>query len=232
MITIRRSAERGHAQHGWLDSYHTFSFANYYDPAHMNFSSLRVINDDRIAPGAGFSTHSHSDMEIITYMLSGALEHKDSLGNGSTIRRGEVQRMSAGTGVSHSEYNASAQEPAHLLQIWIMPAENGLTPSYEQQHFDEQQLRGKFRLVVSPDGAADSLEIHQDVRLYAGLLDNAEAIKHTLSNNRCAYMQVANGSLELNGTVLNSGDGAEIENEKEIQLAKGKGAEVLLFDLP
>ena len=232
MITIRRSAERGHAQHGWLDSYHTFSFANYYDPAHMNFSCLRVINDDRIAPGAGFSTHSHSDMEIITYMLSGALEHKDSLGNGSTIRRGEVQRMSAGTGVSHSEYNASTQEPAHLLQIWIMPAEKGLTPSYEQQRFDEQQLRGKLCLVVSPNGAEDSLEIHQDVRLYAGLLDNAEAIKHTLSNNRRAYMQVANGSLELNGTVLNRGDGASIENEKEIQLTKGEGAELLLFDLP
>ena len=232
MITIRRSAERGHAQHGWLDSYHTFSFANYYDPAHMNFSYLRVINDDRIAPGAGFSTHSHSDMEIITYMLSGALEHKDSLGNGSTIRRGEVQRMSAGTGVSHSEYNASTQEPAHLLQIWIMPAEKGLAPSYEQQRFDEQKLRGKLHLVVSPDGAADSLAIHQDVRLYAGLLDDNENITHALLNNRRAYLQVANGTLEFNGALLHAGDGVAIENEKEIELKKGKGAEILLFDLP
>lgn len=232
MITIRKSNERGHANHGWLDTYHSFSFANYYDPQHMNFSCLRVINDDRIAPGAGFATHQHRDMEIITYMLEGELAHKDSMGNGSIICPGEVQRMSAGTGVSHSEYNPSQINPAHLLQIWIIPERGGLPPSYEQRRFDPREMRGQLRLIVSPNGEADSIKLHQDVRLHAGQFDGNEAAGHQFQKGRRGYVQVAQGSLAVNGTPLHTGDGAQLVDEKEVHLSDGNNAEVLLFDLP
>lgn len=232
MITIRKSNERGHANHGWLDTYHSFSFANYYDPQHMNFSCLRVINDDRIAPGAGFATHQHRDMEIITYMLEGELAHKDSMGNGSIIRPGEVQRMSAGAGVSHSEYNPSQINHAHLLQIWIIPERGGLPASYEQRRFDPQEMRGQLRLIVSPDGEADSIKLHQDVRLYGGQFYGDEAASHQFQKGRRGYVQVAQGSLAVNGTTLHTGDGAQLIDEEEVRLSDGNNAEILLFDLP
>ena len=231
MITIRKSHTRGHANHGWLDSWHTFSFADYYDPKYMGFSSLRVINDDRIAAGAGFPTHPHRDMEIITYLMEGALEHKDSMGTGSVIRPGDVQYMSAGTGVTHSEFNASDSEPIHLLQIWIKPNRTGLTPNYEQKTFSAAEKQGQLRLVVSPDGRDGSITIHQDAYLYAGLLSQGDKVSHDFAPGRSAYLHVARGEMELNGQHLTAGDSAAITSESSIQLSTDKAAEILLFDL-
>ena len=231
MITIRKSEERGHFDFGWLDTYHTFSFDQYYDPAHMHFRSLRVINEDRVATGRGFPTHSHRDMEIITYILSGALEHRDSMGNGSVIRPGDVQRMSAGTGVAHSEFNPSQTEPVHLLQIWIMPRARNLPPSYEQKYFSEEGRRGRLRLVASEDGRDGSVTIQQDASVYAGILAPDSAIEHTPSDNRYAWIQVARGTLNVNGHDLRQGDGAAISNESSLKLVSADEAELLLFDL-
>lgn len=231
MITIRKSEERGHFDFGWLNTYHTFSFDQYYDPLHMHFRALRVINEDRVAPGRGFPTHSHRDMEIITYILSGALEHRDSMGNGSIIRPGDVQRMSAGTGVSHSEYNPSETEPVHLLQIWIHPNARNLTPSYEQKSFSEAERRGQLRLVASDNGREGSVTIHQDARLYASILDAGETVSHSFDVNRYGWVQVARGTINLNGVELKQGDGAAISKESEIRIAARDKVEVLLFDL-
>ena len=231
MIQVRKSTERGHANHGWLDSWHTFSFSSYYDPEYMGFSSLRVINDDRIAAGAGFPTHPHRDMEIVTYLLEGALEHKDSMGNGSVIRAGEVQRLTAGTGITHSEYNASDSDPIRLLQIWIQPDQTGLTPGYEQKMFSAAEKQGRLRLVASADGRDGSVTIHQDANLHAGLLGTADKIRYTLAPGRRAYLQVARGEIQVNGLGLSEGDGAAITGEEEINLSTGTSAEVLLFDL-
>ncbi len=231
MIEIRQSAERGHANHGWLDSYHTFSFADYHDPAHMGFGHLRVINEDRVNPGTGFPTHGHRDMEIITYIVDGALEHKDSMGNGSVIRPGDVQRMSAGTGVRHSEFNPSASEIVHFLQIWIIPDTNGLVPGYEQRHFEREDLDGRLRLVASSNGREGSVAVHQDMSLYAARLNRGQLVKQALANGRRAYVQVARGSVQLNGLQLMAGDGAGVSGEKELRLEAGDGAEVLVFDL-
>jgi redox-sensitive bicupin YhaK (pirin superfamily) len=230
MITPRPAQERGHANHGWLDSYHTFSFANYYDPAHMGVSHLRVINDDTVAPGAGFGTHGHRDMEIISYVLFGALQHKDSMGNGSIIRPGEVQRMSAGSGVTHSEFNASNEEEVNFLQIWIQPNVNGIQPGYEQKDFSTELL-GQLRLVASPDGREGSLLINQDTFMYAARLDNSETLKHPLASGRTAYVHVARGKLLLNGIPMQGGDGASIKDEPTISLNGNPEAEILLFDL-
>ena len=232
MIQVRKSEDRGHANHGWLDSYHTFSFADYHDPAHMQFSVLRVINEDRVAPGGGFPTHGHRDMEIVSYVLDGALEHKDSMGNGSVIRPGDVQRMSAGTGVRHSEFNASATEPVHFLQIWILPKANGIAPGYEQKHFAPADLAGRLCLIVSPDGREGAVTMHQDALLYATKLDGAMRVSHALAAGRRAYVHVARGGVVLNGTPLAAGDGARLEHEPVIELAADGSAEVLLFDLP
>ena len=231
MITLRHAQERGHANYGWLDSYHSFSFANYYDPRYLGVSRLRVINDDTVAPGAGFGTHGHTDMEIISYVLSGALQHKDSMGNGSIIRPGDVQRMSAGSGVRHSEFNASNEEAVNFLQIWIVPNVSGIKPSYEQKNFTSD-LSGQLRLVASPDGLNGSLLIHQDAFVYAGRLQNGDRLKHHLNLGRTAYLHVAKGQLELNGLSLQSGDGATIRNEKILSLCGKDNPEVLLFDLP
>ncbi len=233
MIQVRRSEERGHAYHGWLDTYHSFSFADYYDPASMGFGPLRVINEDRVAPAAGFPTHPHRDMEIITYVLEGALEHKDSLGSGSVIRAGEVQRMSAGTGVRHSEYNPSPTEPVHFLQIWIEPDRLRVLPSYEQRAFSAESLTNTLRLIASPDGREGSVTIHQDARLYAVRLDGAGPVIHRPGPGRKTYLHVARGAaVLLNGEPLSAGDGAAIEAEAEVQLSTPSNAEVLLFDLP
>lgn len=232
MITVRPANERGFANHGWLKSRHTFSFADYVDPDFVGFSKLRVINDDRVAAGAGFPTHPHRNMEIVSYVLDGALEHKDSMGNGSVIRPGDVQRMTAGTGVTHSEYNASDKEPVRFLQIWIFPNKNGLTPGYEQKHFDEQQRRGRLKLVGSPDGREGSILIHQDVRLYAGLLDRGESDKISQAPNRKFYVHVARGSVEIDGTRLNEGDGAFVERQPELSVEGINRGEILVFDLP
>jgi len=232
MLNIRKSTDRGHANHGWLDSHHTFSFADYYDPAYMGVSALRVINEDRVQPGAGFPTHGHRDMEIVSYVLAGALEHKDSMGNGSVIRPGDVQRMSAGTGVRHSEFNASATEPVHFLQIWILPDRNGHAPGYEQKHFAPAELDGKLRLIASPDGRDGSVTLHQDAQLYAARLDGDQGVTQPLAPGRCAYVHLARGALTLNGTPLQAGDGARIEQETQLRFEQGRGAEVLLFDLP
>ncbi len=231
MIIIRKAHERGHADHGWLDTWHTFSFADYHDPEQMGYSSLRVINDDRVAPGVGFPTHPHRDMEIVTYVLSGALEHRDSMGNGTVIRPGEVQRMSAGTGISHSEFNASPSEAVHLLQIWIMPEKRGITPSYEQKFFDAAEKLGKLRLVASPDGSEGSVTLHQDARLYAGLIDPDHPAEHDLPPGRRTYLHVAHGAASLNGLEMSAGDGARIEGETGLHLKSGSSAEILLFDL-
>jgi redox-sensitive bicupin YhaK (pirin superfamily) len=232
MIAVRRSQERGHANHGWLDSYHTFSFADYHDPAHVQFSVLRVINEDRVLPGAGFPTHGHRDMEIVSYVLEGGLEHQDSLGTGSVIRPGDVQRMSAGSGVRHSEFNASKVEPVHFLQIWILPKTNGIAPGYEQQHFAPAELSGQLRIVASPDGRDGSVTIHQDAFLYATKLDGVVSVTHRLAQGRRAYVHVARGNVALNGTALAAGDGARIEQEPSLTLSHGQAAEVLVFDLP
>jgi redox-sensitive bicupin YhaK (pirin superfamily) len=231
MIQIRKSDQRGHANHGWLDSRFTFSFAEYYDPDFVEFRTLRVMNDDHIAGGGGFPTHPHRDMEIVTYVLDGALAHKDSMGNGSTIRPGDVQYMSAGTGVAHSEFNASDTDPVHMYQIWMFPDKNGHQPTYDQKHFDASEKRGKLRLVVSPDGREGSVKIRQDNQLYATVLAPGQAVKHALKPERHAYVQVARGSVTLNGAKLEAGDGAAISAEKSLELVGVKDAEVLLFDL-
>jgi len=229
MITIRKSEDRGHFDHGWLDTYHTFSFADYYDPDFMGFRALRVINDDRIAPGHGFGTHGHRDMEIITYVLDGSLEHRDSMGTGSIIHPGEVQRMSAGTGVMHSEKNASLEEPLRLLQIWILPERRGITPGYEQKEFSTDERKGTLRLVASHDSAEGAIKIHQDVRLYASFL-NGGPVTHEFAAGRHGWLQVAKGNVEINGKALKEGDGAAISDERTVTIS-GSGAEILLFDL-
>jgi len=230
MILLRKAEDRGHANHGWLDSWHSFSFADYHDPAHMGFGTLRVINEDRVAPGEGFPTHGHRDMEIISYVLEGALEHRDSMGNGSVIRPGEVQRMSAGTGITHSEYNASRSEPAHFLQIWILPKFRGIRPGYEQKTFPAEEKRGTLRLVASPDGREGSVTIHQDAFMYATLLEKGEAVRHTLAPGRRGYVHVARGAVTANGQRLVAGDALKSEGE-DIVLEAGGTAEVLVFDL-
>ncbi len=232
MIELRRSSERGHANHGWLDSFHSFSFAGYHDPEHMGFGALRVINEDRIGPGSGFGTHGHRDMEIITYVLDGTLAHKDSMGNGSTMRPGDVQRMSAGRGVMHSEYNHEKSAATHFLQIWIEPSVRGVDPSYEQKHFEAAAKRGRLRLLASPDGREGSVMIHQDAYLYAAVLDGRERASHVLGAGRRAYVHVARGRLKVNGTGLAAGDALKATNTVQIDLEDGVGAEVLLFDLP
>lgn len=231
MIQLRKAQDRGHANHGWLDSWHTFSFADYHDPKHMGFSVLRVINEDRVSPGEGFPTHPHRDMEIITYVLEGALEHQDSLGTGSVIRPGEVQRMSAGTGIRHSEFNHSKSEPVHFLQIWILPDRQGVKPGYEQKRIEPAELNGQLRLVAAPDGRDGSVAIHQDASIYAAQL-NGDEVTHALAPGRRAWLQVARGAVQLNGTTLHAGDGAGIENETRLTLAANGTAEALLFDLP
>ena len=231
MLTIRRSVERGHANHGWLDSFHTFSFANYYDPSHMGFGALRVINDDRIAAGRGFGTHGHRDMEIITYVLDGAIAHKDSMGSGSTIQPGNVQRMSAGRGVMHSEFNPRADKETHMLQIWIEPNVTGIAPEYEEKAFTDAQKRGRLQAVVSGDGVDGSMTIHQDVRLYAGLFDGDESATLELAPGRRAWVHVARGSLTVNGVALAAGDAVAISDETRVALSGGDNAEVLVFDL-
>ena len=232
MITLRKAHERGHADHGWLDSYFSFSFAEYHDPQHMGFASLRVINEDVVQPGKGFGTHGHRDMEIITYILAGALEHKDSMGNGSVIRPGDVQRMSAGKGVQHSEFNPSPSELVHLLQIWILPNVIGIQPGYEEKHFDAASKRGRLRLIASSDGRDGSVTIHQDAGVYAALLDGAERISHALAPGRKAYVHVARGKVTVNGNALAAGDALKASGESEIVLERGDNAEILLFDLP
>jgi quercetin 2,3-dioxygenase len=230
MITIRRAADRGHFDHGWLNTYHTFSFADYHDPAHMGFRSLRVLNDDRVAPGQGFGEHRHRDMEIVSYVLEGALAHRDSMGNSGVIRPGDVQRMSAGTGVQHSEFNGSRTEPVHFLQIWILPEARGVAPGYEQKTFPPETRRGKLRLIGSRDGREGSVTIRQDVDAYASVLEDGQNLRHVLAPGRHAWLQVAEGELEVNGNRLDEGDGAAVSGEGEIDIA-GKGAEFLLFDL-
>ncbi len=231
MLILRKSEQRGHAHHGWLDTYHTFSFADYYDPDEMGFGALRVINEDRVKPGMGFGTHGHRDMEIVTYILAGALEHKDSMGNGSVIRRGDAQRMSAGRGVRHSEFNPSSSEPVHLLQIWIEPNVTGIEPGYEEKRFADTDKQGRLRLIASPDGRDGSVTIHQDAYLYATLLDKGDAVTHALAPGRKAYVHVALGTLKVNGTPLKAGDGVKISGESGITLAGAGNAEALLFDL-
>jgi redox-sensitive bicupin YhaK (pirin superfamily) len=231
MIEIRKSDERGHANHGWLDSYHTFSFADYHDPDHMQFGSLRVINEDRVQPGKGFGTHGHRDMEIVSYVLEGALEHKDSMGNGSIIRPGDVQRMSAGTGVTHSEFNASRSELVHFLQIWILPEATGLVPGYEQKHFKDIDKRNRLCLVASPDGRDGSVTVRQVVYLYATALEDGGSATHGLGPGRRAYVHVARGGVDVNGLALVAGDGARITDETMMSLKGAPSAEVLIFDM-
>jgi redox-sensitive bicupin YhaK (pirin superfamily) len=231
MITIRPANERGHANHGWLDSHHTFSFADYYAPAHMGFRALRVINEDRVAPGRGFGTHPHRDMEIISYVLEGGLEHKDSMGTGSVIRPGDVQRMSAGTGVTHSEFNGSKTELVHFLQIWLIPSQRGIAPSYEQKAFDASEKRGRLRVVASPDSRDGSVGIHTDATLYAGLFDAGESAEVALAPGRHAWVHVARGSVRVNGQELHAGDGASLSDEAKVSVEGTTGGEVLVFDL-
>jgi quercetin 2,3-dioxygenase len=230
MTELRRGSERGHANHGWLDSYHSFSFADYYDPRYLGYGPLRVINEDRVQPGSGFGTHGHRDMEIISYVLEGALGHKDSMGNGSTIVPGDVQRMSAGSGVRHSEYNHEKQGVTHFLQIWIEPNVTGIPPSYEQKHFEPEDKRGRLRLIASPDGRDGSVTIHQNALVFAGLFDGKEAARHTLSGQK-GYVHVALGKISINGHALEAGDALKTDGGT-IELENGTGAEVLLFDLP
>ena len=232
VIEIRRSEERGHARHGWLDSFHSFSFADYHDPAHMGFGALRVINEDRVQPGQGFGTHGHRDMEIISYVLDGGLAHRDSMGNGSTIRPGDVQRMSAGTGVMHSEFNASASDPVHFLQIWIEPARRGVKPGYEEKRFDAESKRAQLRLIASPDGAGGSVAINQDARVYASLLDGADAVDHELAAGRRAYVHVVKGEATVNGLRVKAGDAVKLVDERRVRAGSATDAEILVFDLP
>jgi hypothetical protein len=232
MLTVRKAEERGHANHGWLDTWHTFSFADYHDPREMGFGALRVINDDKVEPGQGFGMHGHHDMEIITYVLDGALEHKDSMGNGSVIRPGDVQRMSAGTGVRHSEFNPSREERVHLLQIWIEPRITGVRPGYEEKQFGAAEKKGQLRLIASPDGHEGSVTIHQDACVYASVLDGKDVVANRLAPGRRAYVHVARGAVKVNGVSLKGGDGVKIENEASVELGDAREAEVLLFDLP
>ena len=232
MQEIRRSDERGLADHGWLKSRHSFSFADYQDPEHVQFGPLRVINEDRVAPGGGFGTHGHRDMEIVSYVLAGALEHKDSMGTGSVIKPGDVQRMSAGIGVLHSEFNASRAEPVHFLQIWIIPDVTGIAPEYEQKHFGIAEKRGRLRLVAAKGGRDGAVNIHQDASVYAGLFDGAETATLALAPGRKAYIHVARGSISANGVALSAGDALKLSDVDAVTLARGKDAEVLVFDLP
>lgn len=231
MMYVRRSEERGPTRIGWLDSKHSFSFGGYYDPRFMGIGPLRVINEDKVIPGAGFDTHSHRDMEIISYVLEGALEHKDSLGTGSVIRPGDVQRMSAGTGVSHSEFNASAVDPVHFLQIWIMPEVTGIAPSYEQKMFTPDEKRGRLRLVGARDGRDGAVTIHRDVDLYAGAFDVGERTAHPLRPDRFAWVQIARGAITLNGETLTAGDGAAVKDVERLEIEGSEAAEVLVFDM-
>lgn len=231
MIELRKAADRGVGEHGWLSSRHTFSFAHYYDPKHVGFSDLRVINDDRVAPGGGFGTHPHRDMEILSYVLEGALEHRDTIGNGSVIRPGDVQMMSAGTGIAHSEYNHSRAEGVHFLQIWILPERQGLRPEYQQAHFPEADKRGRLRLILSRDGREGSLRLNQDAAVHAGLFDGAESDELALAPGRVAYVHLARGALRVNGVRLDAGDGLRVVAEDSLTFDGGDGAEVLVFDL-
>lgn len=231
MITVRKAEDRGHFDFGWLNTYHTFSFSEYYDPKHMHFRSLRVINEDTVHPGGGFPTHPHRDMEIITYVLEGELAHKDSMGNGSVIRPGEVQRMSAGTGILHSEFNHSKDKSVHLLQIWILPNKRGVTPSYEQKFFEAKEKQGRLRLVASPDGSEASVTIHQDAKLFATLLESGQNVEYRLEPDRHIWIHVARGTIELNGQKLGQSDSAGISEEQLITITSTEKAEVLLFDL-
>jgi redox-sensitive bicupin YhaK (pirin superfamily) len=231
MKTIRKANERGHFNHGWLNTYHTFSFADYYDPAHKSFRSLRVMNDDRVAPGRGFGMHGHRDMEIVTYMLEGALEHKDSLGNGSVIHAGELQQMTAGTGVEHSEFNPSSDEWAHLYQIWLFPERKGLKPSYEQLSVRDEQSAGQLRLVASRDRGKGTLTIHQDARIYVGSLELGNTVRHEIPEGRHAWLQILRGHVGVDEILLGAGDGLAVSDEREVQVAAGAPAEVMLLDL-
>jgi redox-sensitive bicupin YhaK (pirin superfamily) len=232
MIALRPAGERGHADHGWLDSWHSFSFAGYRDPAHMGFGPLRVINEDRVAAGAGFGTHGHRDMEIISYVLDGALAHRDSLGNGSVIRPGDVQRMSAGTGVMHSEFNHQTDATTHFLQIWIEPDQPGVQPGYDERRFEAADKRGRLRMIASPDGADGSVRIHQQARVYAGLFEGEESDELAIAPGRRAYVHLARGRLWVNGQALHAGDAMKLTAEASVNVAQGEGAEVLVFDLP
>jgi quercetin 2,3-dioxygenase len=231
MITLRKSSDRGHADHGWLKSFHSFSFAEYHDPRHMGVGNLRVINEDRIAPGTGFGTHGHRDMEIVSYVLEGVLGHQDSIGNASAIRPGDVQRMSAGTGIQHSEFNHAPGVTTHFLQIWIVPDARGIAPAYEQKHFTDADKRGRLSLVASRDGRAGSVTIHADASIYAGLFDSAEHAEMPLDAQRNTYVHVVRGALSVNGVALRAGDAAHLHGEQELQIALGHEAEVLVFDL-
>jgi len=231
MLQVRRSADRGFFDHGWLKTYHTFSFADYQDPQWVDFGPLRVINDDLVAPGQGFGTHGHRDMEIVTYILEGELQHRDSMGNGSLIRVGDVQRMSAGTGVMHSEFNASRTEPVHFLQIWLLPGRRGIAPGYEQKYFPPEQRQGQLRLIASPDAADGSVTIHQDARVYSTLLGKGQTVTHALAPGRHAWVQVARGQVRLGDIVLSAGDGAALSDEQSVSLTGAEPSEVLLFDL-
>jgi quercetin 2,3-dioxygenase len=231
MMTIRKANERGHANHGWLDTYHTFSFGSYRDPAHIHFRALRVMNEDKVAPGQGFGTHPHEDMEIVTYVLEGALEHRDSMGNGEVLKPGEFQRMSAGTGITHSEFNPSATEPVHLYQIWLFPERKGIEPSYEQKYFDEASRHNQLRLVASSDAAQDSLLIHQDARIFLSSLQEGREVKHKLAAGRHAWLQVLRGNVTLNGQRLDTSDGAAVSDESLLTIRAQNTAEVMLFDL-
>ena len=232
MIRVRRANERGHFNHGWLNTYHTFSFGDYRDPEHMSFRVLRVMNEDWVAAGRGFGTHPHRDMEIVTYVLEGALEHKDSMGNGEVLRPGEFQRMSAGTGITHSEFNPSENEPVHLYQIWLFPEERGLRPSYEQKRFADAEMANQLRVVASPDARDGSLTIHQDASIYLAKLDRGRDVAHELVAGRYGWLQVLRGSLAVNGTTLQTGDGAAISDEQTLDISAAEGAELMLFDLP
>jgi redox-sensitive bicupin YhaK (pirin superfamily) len=232
MTEVRRSNERGYADHGWLKSFHSFSFADYFDPKHVEFGPLRVINEDRVQPGAGFGTHGHRDMEIISYVLAGELAHKDSIGNGSTIRPGDVQRMSAGTGVRHSEFNPSAANLVHFLQIWIQPNVQGIEPSYEEKRFSADEKRGRLRLIASPDRAQESVLIHQDARVLAGLFDGSESAMLDAPRGRWIYVHVARGALTANGVALDAGDALKLTDASTLRLQNGRDAEVIVFDLP
>ncbi|MFN0195582.1 MAG: pirin family protein [Planctomycetaceae bacterium] len=231
MIQIRKAADRGHANHGWLDTYHTFSFSTYQDSNHVRFRSLRVMNEDRVAPGQGFGTHPHRDMEIVTYVLEGALEHKDSMGNGEVLRPGEFQRMSAGTGITHSEFNPSATEPVHLYQIWLFPERKGIEPSYEQKRFPEADRHNRLQLVASRDAEAGSLLIHQDARIFLANIDDGERIEHPIADGRHAWLQVLLGAVSLNGPAMQTGDGAAVSEESMLQIQATGDAEIMLFDL-
>lgn len=232
MIRIRPAEARGHVQLGWLDSRHSFSFGHYYDPDHMGFGPLRVINEDRVAPGAGFPTHGHRDMEILSYVMEGALEHRDSIGTGSVIRPGEVQRMTAGKGIRHSEYNPSGEEPVRFLQIWVEPERNGLAPSYEQKAFPEDERRNRLRLVAARDGREGALTVHQDIALYSSLLDAGEGLVHPLEAGRSAWLQLVRGSVAVNGEALTAGDGAALAAAPNVNIEGLEDAELLLFDMP